>query len=133
MGARDISSFAAEPPWIATPIGAMTNAITTRQTHNPGRMRSARAATYSRSRGLRTQLAAMRNPEIAKNPSTQTWVNSWSYGGCTFRPVSGQECCRMTPEASTNRHTFSALIRVSKTWASVGPGTRSRAGPAQRW
>ncbi|GAB4729309.1 hypothetical protein MOKP151_38640 [Mycobacterium avium subsp. hominissuis] len=34
----------------------------------------------------------------------------------------------MTPEASTNRHTFSALIRVSKTWASVGPGTRRRAG-----
>lgn len=97
----------------------MPNATTSTQTHRPGKIRSSRAARYSRSLGRRIQLDVIRYPEITKKPSTQTSVSNWVKGPFIRRPVSGQECCMITIEAKMRRQTLSALECGSKTVPSV--------------
>lgn len=99
----------------------MTNAMTARHTQNPGSMRRPRATKNSRNRGCLNQLHVMRNPEIAKNPSTHTSLRSWRAGSnATRRPVNGHEWQRMTPVAIASRHAFSALLRGSNASSMVG-------------
>ncbi|SKW13507.1 Uncharacterised protein [Mycobacteroides abscessus subsp. massiliense] len=79
-GLCDENNAETEPPWMRTLIGAMTNAMISRHTHSPGKMRRPRAIAKSRSLGLRSQLAVMRKPDIAKKPSTPTCSMSCSNG-----------------------------------------------------
>lgn len=49
----------------------------------------------------------MRNPEIAKNPSTPTDIRIWRIHAGGTRPVFWKECRRITSVASANRIAFS--------------------------
>lgn len=57
----------------------------------------------------------IRNPEIAKNPSTPTEKRSCSVAAGGSRLVIGQQCHSITSAASSSRHAFSALRRGSNT------------------
>jgi hypothetical protein len=72
------------------PAGARRRAVTMRHTQKPGRMRRNRARRYGHHCGRRIQEETMRNPEIAKNPSTPPSPrNCATAGGGRTVPVSG--------------------------------------------
>ncbi|SHV77032.1 Uncharacterised protein [Mycobacteroides abscessus subsp. abscessus] len=64
------------PCLIHTLTGAITNAVISRHTHSPGKIRKQRAVKYVFGLGCRIQLDVIRNPDTAKNPSTPTWESS---------------------------------------------------------
>lgn len=67
--------------------------------------------------GFVSQLLVMRNPEIAKKPSTPTEKSTCRIASGGIRPVTGNECHKITSAASASRKAFSALFRGSNACA----------------
>src|SRR3954465_12206838 len=92
------------------PTGAMINAVTIRHTQNAGRIRRNRAFKYAHHCGCRIHDETIRNPEIAKKPSTPASPITWAAGlGGMAAPVMGKECQTMTLIARSRRMALRAF------------------------